>query len=137
MGADDLMGRVALYAFRASIPTNDVPRGIQHEDSVVLHAFDQETEPLFTFLPLKMGGAVLFGHMGTVRIRTVGLWRTRPGCGTAKDNPGQARGLIWNHSERMGGGDPSQRHSFAWRFSWKPISMPRHVSHRRPDAAPR
>ena len=46
---DDLRGRVAFHALGAGIPAHDASLGIEHENGVILHAADQQTEPLFAF----------------------------------------------------------------------------------------
>src|SRR5262249_21239425 len=43
---DDLARLIPLDPFRAGIPGNDVPTGIQHEDGAFLRAVDEQSESL-------------------------------------------------------------------------------------------
>src|SRR5262249_29421173 len=48
--SDDLVRSVALDPLGAGVPRGDVALGIEHEDGVVLDAFDEELEPLVVSL---------------------------------------------------------------------------------------
>ena len=46
MGAHDLVSFIALDEPGARVPSRDKPVGIEHENRVILYAFDQRPKPL-------------------------------------------------------------------------------------------
>src|ERR1700733_10947237 len=58
----DLVGSIALESFRAGVPSEHVPIGVQHEDCVVSDAFDEQPKSLFALLQIFFVKASLSCH---------------------------------------------------------------------------
>jgi hypothetical protein len=65
MLSDDLVGTITLDAFRAGVPVGDLAFGIEHEDSVVGDALDEQPEPALGIEEglLRLLRLALVGHV--------------------------------------------------------------------------
>src|SRR5205085_11752697 len=65
--AEDFVGAILLDALGAEVPRNDAALSVEHEDRVVLHAFDEKTEQLLAVPQLLLGGAAIGEIAGQFR----------------------------------------------------------------------
>src|SRR4051812_19242060 len=68
MAADDFLRCIALDPSSAIVPARDVPVGVEHEDRVVLHALNEEAEPLLTCAQVPLGLAPLREVAGNLAV---------------------------------------------------------------------
>ena len=67
--AEDFRAGIALEAFRARVPVDDIPLGIEHVDRIVGHAFDQQAEPPFALAQPGIAGLQLLRSFADARFQ--------------------------------------------------------------------
>src|SRR5205085_168563 len=50
MLADNFLGLIALHLFGSGIPTDNLSHRVEHDNGVILYAFDHQSKPFVTFL---------------------------------------------------------------------------------------